>query len=139
MMRNFITTILLFIITAMPALSFAESDYESAKDKADNIGNTFLNKYGSKEGMRTLSNPLVSGNTQMTTIGGRTSFNGQLLCPSSKNFMKIQATVSSFNDLSSVVVSQDLDMDGSGDSTYSVPFRVSGVCGNGIFSCDPGT
>jgi hypothetical protein len=132
-MGNIITALLVLLM--MPVFSYAGS----AGDKGTNAGNNFLTTYGSKEGIRALSNPLISGNSPMTTINGSTSFNGQLLCPSSKSFIEIQITVSSYNDLSSVTVTQDMNMDGSGDFICSVPFWVSGVCGNGVISCNPGT
>jgi hypothetical protein len=42
-------------------------------------------------------------------------------------------------DLSTVIVGEDLDFDGTTDYSYQVPFPVSGVCGNGVISCAPGT
>ena len=72
-MRNIEAAILILLM--MPVLSYAGS----AGDKGTNAGARFVNKYGSKEGLRTLSNPLISGNTQLITIDGSTSFNGQIV------------------------------------------------------------
>ncbi len=82
---------------------------------------------------------MTSRDTPMKTLDGAKTFSAQLLCPSSRKFIEVLVQPGSSGDLAQVVVSQDLDMDGNTDHVFSVPFPVSGVCANGIISCDAGT
>ena len=113
---------------------------QNAKSAASSVGSDFLNKYGSKEGIRTnISNPATSSTTQMTTLDNSISFSGQLTCPSSSQFLEVFVQPSSTGDLSTVIVSQDTNFDGTLDYSYGVPVLVSGVCANGVISCNAGT
>jgi hypothetical protein len=82
---------------------------------------------------------MTSRDTPMRTLDGNKSFSAQLLCPSSRKFIEVSIQVGGSGDLSQIAVSQDLDMDGNTDFVFSVPFPVSGVCANGIISCQAGT
>ena len=42
-------------------------------------------------------------------------------------------------DITTFIVSQDTNFDGNLDYTYEVPFPVSGLCANGVITCNPGT
>jgi len=82
---------------------------------------------------------MTSRDTPMRTLDGNKSFSAQLLCPSSRKFIEVSIQVGGSGDLSQIAVSQDLDMDGNTDFVFSVSFPVSGVCANGIISCQAGT
>jgi len=111
-----------------------------SKQAAINLADSVLDKYGSREGIRqNISNPLTESDTSMSTIDGTTTFSGQLTCPSSEKFLDVFMLVGTTGDLSKVSIEQDIDLDGSADYSYQVPFIVSGICGNGVISCDEGT
>lgn len=49
------------------------------------------------------------------------------------------AQPASSGDLAKVIISRDTDLDGTLDSISNLPVPVSGICANGIVSCDAGT
>jgi len=84
-----------------------------------------------------LAQPLMSGNS-MTAFNG-TQFNARLSCPSSNAFFELLIGVGTTGDITSTTVTQDLNMDGTVDSAYTLPVTVSGICANGVIACVPGT
>ncbi len=74
----------------------------------------------------------------MITVDGTTNFTAQIQCPSSREFVTVLLTPSGGGE-AGIMVGEDLDMDGTVEYTYSAPVNASGVCANGIISCDPGT
>jgi hypothetical protein len=109
------------------------------KQAAQESANQALSKFGSPEGIReNASNPLTSEGTLMTTIGESTSFSARMSCPSSSNFLTVSISPTLTGDLFPVSIGQDTDLDGTIDATYQPPFPVSGICGNGVISCDSG-
>ncbi len=97
-------------------------------------------QYGSSSALSTnVVSPLLDG-TSMTTMGGQ-SFAAQMWCPSSQNFLAVTIVPSGSGDIQEIVVTEDTNFDGQYDYTFSLPAGIlgSGICGNGIISCDPGT
>lgn len=81
----------------------------------------------------------IIGNGTMTTPSG-SSFNiGALSCPSSDAFLKVLAQPGSTGDLTTLQFSRDKDLNGTIDTVQHFPEVVSGVCANGLISCDVGT
>jgi len=108
--------------------AFAQDAVQAGSD----LGSAVLQKYGSPEGIQTgISMPMTSSNTPMQTLDRSKSFSAQLACPSSSRFLEVLIQPSGTGDIATLLVSQDLDMDGSIDYSYSVPFPVSGICANG--------
>lgn len=125
---------LLLLLCAGPALSQTDP-----KQAAQDSANSALSKFGSPEGIRrNASNPLTSQGALMTTIDNNTSFNAQMTCPASSDFLNVLISPTITGDLSPVLIGQDTDLDGTIDSTYQPPFPISGVCANGVVSCTPG-
>jgi len=82
--------------------------------------------------------PLVGGGTGLKTFDGSKEGSVNFSVPSSKSFLKLSGIPSATGDLSSLMISQDTDLDGSAD--YHVSYsNISGVCSNGAISCSPGT
>lgn len=89
-----------------------------------------------------IAKPLTSSGTPMKTYGPQEqqqTFNAQLTAPSSNSFLEVLAQPASSGDLAEVRIKQDTDFDDSPDYAYNLSVRVSGVCANGIVSCDAGT
>ena len=94
--------------------------------------------FGSKEGInRHISRPLM-GNGQMTTVNRETKFSANIQCPSAIHAVGIMFLPAGGNDYR-LLVRQDTDLDGSFDYTFDTGSigTVSGVCTNGIISCNP--
>jgi len=106
----------------------------------NDLGSAAVRRFGSPGTVNSeISVPMTSRDTPMRTLDGNKSFSAQLLCPSSRKFIEVSIQVGGSGDLSQIAVSQDLDMDGNTDFVFSVSFPVSGVCANGIISCQAGT
>jgi len=86
-----------------------------------------------------MADPVTTANTQMTTPDGSTSFNAQLTCPSTSRFVEVTITSVAANGDIQVQVSQDTNFDGVFDYVYCPLNNISGVCANGLVSCNPGT
>ncbi|KPJ87966.1 MAG: hypothetical protein AMJ53_17420 [Gammaproteobacteria bacterium SG8_11] len=84
-----------------------------------------------------LTRPVMSSD-QMTTFNGA-NFSAQMACPSSTAFLEILIAPGASGDISTITVSQDIDVDGAIDQVYTSPIHMSGICANGMISCDPGT
>src|SRR5208283_3331984 len=139
--RSWFRPYLIFLCMCVPLLATArEGLSQSPSDLGEAQGNSVLNTYGTKSGItNNISNPLTSSNTPMTTIDGSVSFSGQLQCPNSQRFMEVLIQPGVTGDITTFIVSQDTNFDGNLDYTYEVPFPVSGLCANGVVTCNPGT
>ncbi len=139
-----VSIILSFALTALSGLGGAvaqtwSADQQAAKQNGSNAANAALNVVGTPDGVRNnIANPMTGG-SQMTTIDGKKSFSGRISCPSTTQFLSVTILPSSTGDLSMVLVQQDTTLSGSFNYAYNVPVRASGICANGIVSCDAGT
>lgn len=128
----FISLALLFLSCPAHAVDPTNEGYRSA--------NSAIQKYGHQGGMNEhLFKPLMSDGVMMKTLDDSKEFNSRLMCPSSARFMEVLVQPGASGDITTLVVSQDTDFNGSLDYTYRVPFEVSGVCANGVIGCNTGT
>jgi hypothetical protein len=110
-----------------------------ATDAGSSAGNQALGKFGSVEGLKgNALAPLTSTAVPMRTVDDSVSFSGQVQCPSSREFLTVLVTPGAGGD-GNITVGEDLDFDGRVDFTFAAPVIASGVCANGIITCDPGT
>src|SRR5208337_3036450 len=124
------------------SVAFADTaaDMDNARATADTAGSTVLSNINSKSGIQTnLTNPIINSATPMSTLGNTTTFNAQVSCTSSNAFLQVFVHWNGNNDLDEVLVSQDTTFSDKINYTYQVPFPVSGICANGVISCNPGT
>ncbi len=139
------------------AVTATPSDMDAARAASDSTGGSILNNINSKSGIQNnLTNPVVSSGTPMSTLGQvntaqyalphsttvyttNSAFNSQVSCPASSAFLQVFIHPNGNNDLDLVTIQQDTTFSGKNNYTYQVPVIVSGVCANGIISCDPGT
>jgi hypothetical protein len=82
--------------------------------------------------------PGLSGQP-ISTIDGQRSFTPNLACRKSATLMEVLVQPSGTGDLGTVRISRDTDFNGALDSVSNLPVPVSGICANGIISCQPGT
>jgi len=116
----------------------ARSDSPGAT-AGSNSANQALGRFGSAEGiLGNAYNPLTSSASPMNTVDGATSFNAQIQCPSSREFVTVLLTPAGGGE-ADIMVGEDLDFDGMVDYTFNAPVNASGVCANGIISCEPGS
>lgn len=130
--------VLILCLTLLAAPSTARGDSPGATAGSASA-NQALGMLGSVEGIRgNAYAPLTSDAAPMTTVDGSRSFGAQIQCPSSSAFVTVFMTPASGGE-ASVVVGEDLDLDGVAEYTFTSPVKASGVCANGIISCRPGT
>ncbi|MFZ5771493.1 MAG: hypothetical protein ACOY4W_08680, partial [Thermodesulfobacteriota bacterium] len=129
------------VVIALSVLSQAR--YVLAVDPASaarDAAGAALKQFGSSEAIRrNASLPLTSGETQLSTIDGSDAAAVQISHPSSSAFLSLAAQRAASGDLTPVRVRQDLDFDGTFDYSYQPPLPISGICANGVISCDAGT
>lgn len=137
--RAIITALVLVCFGALTA--YAQTATFDPRETANQISNKVASKFGSSDGIRQNAvNPMTAGGGSMTNINGTTSFNAPLvICPASKKFLDVSIVTGNTGDIVGLYVQQDTDFDSLFDYAYSAPAAVSGVCGNGVISCDAGT
>lgn len=110
------------------------------KTAGQDAGQSALSRFGSKNAVNSnISLPMTNSSNLMQTVNGATSFPATLNAPSSAKFLEVFIQPSGTGDLQQVIVSQDLNTDGTIDNMHTVPSLVSGVCANGFISCNAGT
>lgn len=126
---------------ADPATGQCISDIQAGVNAGNALGNQAAGFYGSTGTFnQQISQPAISSNTPMSTISG-TTFNGQIVCPSSSKFMEVTAIPTATGDIA-VTVKQQTNFNnppGTFDHIYTLPAPLSGVCANGFIACDAGT
>lgn len=88
-----------------------------------------------------IENNLTQGITSGTSIHtpAGSSFNANIGCLSDDNFMELFIAPGSGGDIATLRIQQDTTQDGHYDRLFEPPFIVSGVCANGVISCDTGS
>lgn len=75
----------------------------------------------------------------ISTIDNSRSFAPNIACQKTATLLEVLVQPSTSGDLGNVTISRDTDLDGTLDSISNLPVPVSGICANGVASCDPGT
>jgi hypothetical protein len=75
----------------------------------------------------------------ITTVDSSVSFTANIACQKTATMLEVLVQPAASGDLASVTVARDTDLDGTVDSTSRLPVPVSGICANGVISCQPGT
>lgn len=110
-----------------------------AEDAAVASSGSVYNKLGNEGGINANASQPITAGSKMYTMDGTKDGYAQITKPSSTSFLNIVVQPAGTGDLQTVQIAQDLNFDGTTDNVYSVPVPVSGVCANGLISCQPGT
>lgn len=139
--NRLLCAVALIAIMADAGVINAQSSSFDPNQAAGQLSDQVKAKFGTADGIRQNAvNPLTTDASQLTNISGTTSFNAPLVfCPASKKFLDVTIVPGDTGDISGIYVLQDTDFDGALDYAYTVPVPASGICGNGVISCDPGT
>lgn len=124
------------------AVMLASSGAQATDGKTAGLdaGESALTRFGSKDGVNSnISQPMTSSSTLMQTVDGSQSFPAAMTAPSSAKFLDVFIQPSGSGDLQQVIISQDLNTDGSIDNVHTVPSLMSGICANGFISCNAGS
>ena len=127
-------------LTMALALASSNAFAVDGKTAGQSAGQSALSRFGTKSGVNSnISLPMTNSSNLMQTVNGATSFPATLNAPSSAKFLEVLIQPSGTGDLQQVIVSQDLNTDGTIDNVHTVPAMVSGVCANGFISCTAGS
>lgn len=136
--RNAVCALFLAVVV-VPLVALGQSDPSDQKDAAQQNFDAIKEQFADKEALeRNFTSPLTSG-TRFSTLDGRTSFQQRLSCPSSSNYLEIFYGIGGGGDLTPISVQQDTNFDGQFDHSVTFANPISGVCANGIISCNAGT
>ena len=112
---------------------------QSVEERARTAASSSRAKTGSSDVLlKTYVTPAMSGEA-VTTIDGSKTFTPTIACQKSAKLLEVLIQPSASGDIGLVRISHDTDMDGAFDTTSNLPVPVSGICANGLLSCDPGT
>jgi len=133
---------ILLLLLVIPVACFAD-DYEDARNAGKAAANSIRNEINSGNKInKKLAAPLTDAEAPLRTFGPeakKESMHIEITTQSSNEFLNITASPSFWGDIQNMSIEMDTDFDGSLDSTYIVPYTVSGVCANGFISCSAGT
>ena len=130
--------ILLLFITC-PSLVGAQSDIDQSRSAARSAAGSAYQYLGSGAAINQNAGQPIMSDKPMTTLDGSQSGNVQMSCPSTTKFVDILIQPGATGDLTTVMVSQDTKLNGQINYQFNMPFPVSGICGNGVIQCNPGT
>jgi hypothetical protein len=128
----------LFLLTASALLPTAASA-QSVEDRARAAAEASRAKSGDSEVIqKNYVTPGLSGQP-IATVDGAKSFTPNLACQKTASLLEILVQPSGTGDITTVRIARDKDLDGSLDQLSNLPVPVSGICANGILSCQPGS
>lgn len=127
------------LLACAAAAQVDQQMYDEQRERARGANSTVKSRAGSGEEVRdNFAQPLVT-DSEMQTLDGSRSFSGQTSCQSTQTYLSLVLQPGQTGDIANATFLQDLDLDGTMDRTWQVPVPISGVCSNGIISCDAGT
>lgn len=90
---------------------------------------------------RLLNNYVTPGlaGQPIPTVDNSKTFTPNIACQKTASMMEVLVQPSPGGDLATVSIARDTDLDGTIDSRSNLPVIVSGICANGVISCQPGT
>ncbi|EGJ7693505.1 conjugal transfer protein TraN [Escherichia coli] len=106
-----------------------------SKDVAGSISSTVKGKTSNASRLNETQIRPISGENNMQTYDGKTSFNGKAVCKGSSEFMRFLVQPSANGNLKILNIMQDTDLNGSLDITTAPGWDVSVVCSNGFQTC----
>lgn len=137
------STLLLLFPLVLASVAGATDQTDAAAKARSSYSQFIAPRTGDKEGLNRMTSPLVNGGS-LTTLDGSQTFTVSGMKSSGKATLKVTIIPSpGTGDLSSVIIGQDLDGDGTLETLSTFPGMsgkmVSGVCTNGYIACTPGT
>ena len=129
----------LFILLPMAAMVPTVALAQSVEDRARAAAEASRAKSSTSEAIR--ENYLAPGlsGQPIATVDRSQSFTPSLACRKTSSLLEILIQPGGTGDIATVRIARDTDLDGSFDHMSTLPVPVSGICANGIISCQPGS
>lgn len=112
---------------------------EATRDRGKAAAQSVLNQWGSADTLQAKAFTPMASDAPMATIDGETRFEAQMTCPGSKRFLQLTLVPNGTGDIDALVVSMDMDLDGTPEQTAALKGPFGALCDNGIVQCDAGT
>lgn len=129
------TLLLLGIAVASPCTATAQT----MQDRARAAATAARAKSGDSEALRqNYLTPGMSGQP-IATIDNSRTFTPSLACQKTQTLLEVLIQPSATGDIGTVRISRDTDFNGAFDISSTLPVPVSGICANGVISCEPGS
>lgn len=112
---------------------------QTVEDRARSAAASAQTKTGSSDALRENYVTPGMGGQSIATVDNSKSFTPKINCQKTSSLLEVLIQPSLTGDIGTIRVSQDTDFDGSFDRSSSLPVPVSGICANGVISCQPGT
>jgi len=126
-------TALATLLAGAPAIA------QTVEERARAAAEAARAKSGDSEAIqRNYLTPGLAGQP-ITTVDTSRSFNPNLACQKTATLMEVLVQPGGSGDLTTVQIARDTDFDGTVDSRINLALPVSGICANGVISCQPGS
>lgn len=127
------------LVTALAILSPSPAPAQTMEERARAAAEAARAKTSDSDALRgNYVTPGLAGQA-ISTIDNSRSFAPNIACQKTATLLEVLVQPSTSGDLGNVTISRDTDLDGTLDSISNLPVPVSGICANGVASCDPGT
>jgi hypothetical protein len=134
-----VLAVLCFFLGVALGVGLANDEITRAKQAGSNIGSSIRGNLGSSSAVnQKLLQPLLTPTPMVPLSGNETqSFNATILCPSSKEFLKVDIRLLAEGDLI-FYISYDKGLTGTLNTSLIVS-GISAVCADGFMICQAGT
>jgi len=128
-----------FLATALATLLIPTASAQTMEERARAAAQASRAKSSDSDAIqRNYLTPGLAGEPIATVDNSRT-FNPNIACQKSATLLELLAQPSSTGDIGALSISRDKNLDGTFNESLTVPVPISGVCVNGIISCEPGS
>lgn len=125
--------------SALAALHAGLAQAQTVEDRARAAAAASRAKTSESERLRkNYLTPGLAGRAIATVDNSRT-FTPNIACSKTATLLEVMVQPGSTGDLRQVTIARDTNLDGTLDRTFNLPLAVSGICANGILSCNAGT
>lgn len=127
------------IMLPQPTLAQVQTSVEDMQARARAAARASRAKSSDSDAIR--QNYLTPGlsNQSISTLDDSQKFATRLACQQSATMVEMLVQPGSTGDITHLTISRDKDLDGNFDTRLTLPVSVSGICVNGIISCQPGS
>ena len=127
------------LMLAMTATLPLPASAQTVEDRARAAAEASREKTSDSEAIQ--QNYLTPGlaGQPIATVDNSQTFNPSIACQQTATLLELIAQPASSGDIGTLRISRDKNLDGSVDQTLTLPVPVSGICANGVVSCQPGT
>jgi len=128
-------------LLAACVLTFAapQSRAQTVEDRARAAATATQQRTGSSDALRgNYLTPGLSGEA-ISTIDQSRTFTPAIACQKTTSLLEVLIQPGGTGDITSITLLQDTNLDGSLDRSGTISRPISGICANGVVSCEPGT